>query len=938
MKKRKILNKYFITIITAFLFCFSAFAESENLDDFDYTVKRSTLDNGISLIIRENNEPKNRILLRLVVKAGSCMEDDDQKGVAHFVEHMCFNGTKNFEKSAIVDYFEKLGMKFGPEVNAYTNFEETVYMLELPADNPEILKTSLNVLRDWAVDVTFDSSEIEKERGVVVEEWRTRTKTLQGRMKSFEDPVYLRGSRYEQRPVLGDMDIIKTISRERIIDFYKKWYRPELMTVIAIGDFKTEEMQKSIEEIMGTIPASEEKIKLPEFTVPEQKEKSIDIMRDPEITVEEIYIVGPKKNVLSDMETYAYDFVIDIFNQRCRDITNSLDSKWINAKIGSFSKTNNLNLYFLQINPKNGKFIEAFKAFLDEYERFMNFGVTESEFSIMKQSYLQKAKQNYENRNKQQSGNFSANLVKHALTGQKYLSNEDYYKKYTESLEKMTPEIILDTAKKIFVDRGVQLLLFLPEKSEIPSNQEIMNIWTNYVSEAAKVPYENETEEIVLMDRPSKKGTIKEKKKIKELGATFYKFKNGVKVITKKTDFVKNEIQYYAISDGGNYLVDEQDFPSASLMSLYSSRSGCGGKTYSQLLKVAQKKRISVNYGCNTTTEYIFGNASNDNLEETLQIVNMTLREPQFEKEAWEVISEDYKRRAESFGRDKTQVFYSELNKIFYGDNVLFAPIDKKWYSMLDSEIAERVFKERFGNPADFVFIFIGDFDEKKLIDQCAYYLGTLETNDKFDEAKWLFFPFPKENKTVTVKKGNDKYGIVYLCLGCDLPEKKNNEEGFKDVTLMDQLVNYLNIRLREVIREEKSGSYDVRCSGGINGWPERSVKVQIQFNCEPERQEELRDYVIKTIEEIKAGDISDEIITKLKEGYFRSVESSLRNNNWWRSRIISEAIYQSEPIWFISDYKRIVDEWITAENLLETARRFMPTDVIVTGYLKPEK
>ena len=256
----------------------------------DSAIKQGKLDNGMTYYIRENGEPKNRIQLRLVVKAGSCMEDEDQKGLAHFIEHLCFNGTENFAKSAIVDYFETIGMQFGPEVNAYTSFEETVYKLELPADNPEILKTGLLVLHDWASAVSFDPEEIEKERGVIVEEWRLRTQGVNGRVSDKEISLLLKDSRYEKRVPIGDMDVIRNIPRERIIDFYKKWYRPENISVVAVGDIKAGVLENAIKEIMGTIAASEKETKLPSYKVPYQTQKKV------EITAEE------KKNIADLME------------------------------------------------------------------------------------------------------------------------------------------------------------------------------------------------------------------------------------------------------------------------------------------------------------------------------------------------------------------------------------------------------------------------------------------------------------------------------------------------------------------------------------------------------------------------------------------------------------------------------------------------------------
>jgi zinc protease len=322
----------------------------------DSSIKQGKLDNGMSYFIRENGEPKNRIQLRLVVKAGSCMEEDDQKGLAHFIEHLCFNGTEHFEKSAIVDYFESIGMAFGPEVNAYTSFENTVYMLELPADNPEILKKSLLVLHDWASAVTFDPEEIEKERGVIVEEWRMRNQGVQGRVSDKETALLLKDSRYAERLPIGDMDIIKSIPRDRIIDFYKKWYRPENMAVVAVGDVKSATLEAAIKEVMGSIEASDKKTKVPSFNVPLQNKKTIEIMKDKELTVVEAYVFqqNPDTEPVTTAEqirkNYALALASDIFNQRCAEKTNQPDAVWLGAGIGKFGTTNYNSVYLSKIS------------------------------------------------------------------------------------------------------------------------------------------------------------------------------------------------------------------------------------------------------------------------------------------------------------------------------------------------------------------------------------------------------------------------------------------------------------------------------------------------------------------------------------------------------------------------------------------------------------
>ena len=909
----------------------------------DSAYKQGKLDNGMSYLIRENGEPKNRIQLRLVVKTGSCMEDDDQKGLAHFIEHLCFNGTEHFEKSAIIDYFETIGMQFGPEINAETTFENTVYMLELPADNPEMLKTSLLVLHDWACAVTFDPVEIEKERGVIVEEWRARTQQVNGRLSDKILKNLFKDSRYGERITLGDMDVIRNISRERIMDYYHKWYRPENMTVVAVGDIKTGTLEKAIKEVMGTIPASENSEKLPFYNLPEKKEKELTVIRDKELNYikTEIYKVIPEYEAVKTVEQYRKDFAIgyalDTFNLRCQEITNKADSPWIQAGLFYAKITNHGIFGVAQFFPKNGMFNEAFKTYLDEYERFMNFGPTESEMQLLKQAYTQNIWANYDNRKNLSSVVFAGEMVDYILKGGTLISRDDNLKLALDIVENITAEEVLETAREFFKDRGDTMFVMSPESFEIPSDKEIKDIWNNYVGENSKVAYNEEENIDSIMSRPAAKAKIIEKKAIKELGGTQYTFENGVKIITKKTDFQNNDIQIYAGSKGGFFQLKEKDIPSARMAVEYAAQSGLAGKTYSQIHKYSATKNLNVNYGISNTEEYLTASACKENIEETLQIMYQIFTAPQFTEEAWTTIVSQYSEVAATYGAKPIQTFVEKLNEFLYGKTLWKLPRNKEFMSKLDAATAERVFRERYGNAADFTFVFVGDFDEKNLVDLCAYYLGNILTNDSKDETKYVYFPFPKSNKTLTVKKGVDNYGYVYVGFGGELPQSDDIEQKTKESVIINQMNAVLDIRLREVIREDKSGSYGVGCYAGIDGWPDRYYYVGIEFGCEPARQEELSAAVVETINDIKAGNISDELLVKVKESYSRSIETALRNNGWWINRFAAEVLYTYEPLWFTSNSQKAVD-WITKEAIIEAANKYLDTNRMVTAYLKPEK
>lgn len=907
----------------------------------DSAVKQGKLDNGMSYFIRENGEPKNRIQLRLVVKAGSCMEDEDQKGIAHFVEHMCFNGTENFEKSAIVDYFESIGMSFGPEVNAETSFEHTVYMLELPADNPEILKTSLLVLHDWACSVTFDPVEFEKERGVIIEEWRQRTQGVNWRVAMKEVGLVLKDSRYEKRLPIGDINVIKNIKLDRVVDFYKKWYRPENMAVVAVGDIKADVLDKAIKEVMGTIPTSEKETKVPSFKVPLQTEKSITILRDKELSVTEICIFQqleeskPVTTIEQIREGFISNIVMSIFNQRCHEKTSLPDAEWLTASSGMIDFTRkNYNL-MLDMVPKAGRFKEALKAFIDEYERFLKYGVTETELERVKKSMLQGLQQSYENKDKHSSINYVNSLVNYYTLGNIFTTEEDSLKISTKIINEITAEEILELTKKILADRGTMMLIIAPESADIPSEKEIVDIWKNYESEAEA--YKDDVVSETFMKKPSNKGKIIEKKALKELGGTQYTFENGVKIITKKTDFKKDSIAIYGGSKGGIYQLKEEEIPSAQISIDYSNLSGRGGITYSQYQKISTTKNLAVSIGMNNTREFFNATANKNNLEESLQLINLMFTKPQFGEDAWKTIYTQYSEIADSYGAKPMQVFSDKIDELVMGKNIYSAPFNKDYVKKMDPKIAEKVYRERFANPADFTFIFVGDFNEKELVDLCAYYFGSLKTNDKLDETKYVYFPFPKESKSIVVNKGIDDKGHIYMAFGDSLPVCDDIDEKFRENEIIHQLASLLNIRLREVIREDKSGSYGVSTNGYIDGWPERYYRVSIEFGCEPARQDELYETVIDTIKEIQKGNISDDLIEKLKETYIRTIETNMRNNYWWLNRFTAEVLFEYEPTWFTKDTGKVA-EWITKEALVEAANKYLNTDVVLKAYLKPER
>jgi len=907
---------------------------------WDAANKKGQLSNGMSYYVRKNSEPKNRITLRLAVKAGSCMEDDDQKGVAHFVEHMAFNGTEHFEKSAIVDYFEKIGMNFGADLNAYTTFEQTVYQLEVPADDPEMLETALLILKDWATAITFDQEQVDLERGVVTEEWRL-SQGLQGRVSDAQIALLMKDSRFADRLPIGDMDVIKNVSRDRVVDFYKKWYRPEFMSLVIVGDAETDVLESALKKTMGEIPASTSKLKLPKYTVPVQKDQNISFLKDPEQAYTIIQIFSqeedttPSTTVEDIRKNTARNIGDYVFNQRLNELAMTPDSVWLQAFNSSATISNFTTFYYMTVVPKDGMFTECLQKVLDEYDRFMNFGVTESEVARIKTAFLAETEQNYNNRDKTYSSIFAENIVTADITGAILVDDTEYYNLMKEIIPAITIEEINTECRNAIADRGNLMFVQSSDKTELPSKEEILKIWKNR-SNSNLSAYQDDVSDDQLMVRPAAKGKVTSKKEIAELGVNEYILENGVRILTKKTDFEADTIIVRASSKGGTYQVSDEDVPSVNAGLNYVLLSGLNGMSYNQLIKKLTALNVGMNGDVTNTQEYLQGNIKADRIEPLLQLMYLFFTTEQFTKDGWNTLMPMLKEEARGFGSQPSQVFNARINEILYGNDIRYAPFNSDYVSKINQESAKKVFKERFGNPADFTYTFVGDIDEAELIDLCSYYLGTLKTSSDREETVYKYYNFPNGKISETVKKGIDKQGYTFMAFGGDLPAEPDIEVSFKEEFILYELEDLLNIKLRESIREDKSGSYGVGVDCNIEGYPKRFHRTQIGFGCEPERGEELADEVIAQIKKIQSEPISEDDIAKLKETARRERETNLRSNSWWLGKIEAVLVFTYQPLWYASDIEKAIN-WITVENIQAAANKYLNTENYVQVFLQPE-
>ena len=904
------------------------------------------LDNGMSYYILENAYPENRISLRLAVKVGSISETDSQSGVAHLIEHMCFNGTEHFEKNSLISYAESIGMDFGAEVNAYTSFEETVYQLEVPADNPEFLDTALLIFHDWASAVTFDPEELDKERGVVTEEWRGRL-GLGGRVTDAVLPFELADSPYVDRLPIGSMDVIANITRDEVVEFYEKWYQPQNMAVVISGALDPATVEGLVKKNLGNIPAASKKNTPEKGFVPARTQKDVLIFPDPEWTYSQVQLVtldeGNKPMTTeADLRRYYLTRIVDeAMNARFSEITTDPQAPWLMAQAINYTETRSATFNGLVFVPKDGMMWDAFARVLDEVDRALLFGVTQSELDRVRDSLLAIENQWYDSAETITSQSRVSGLVNYFLSGEIFMSDSDFVEAARKLLGSITLDEVNARAQEIFEGRGMLSMIYIPEalKDQMPSKEEIIDFWETYTSAAEMTAYEDAASQTSLMDRPATKADISSKKVLAELGTTEYVLSNGVRILVKKTDFDKSIIYMSALSKGGLSLVSDAEYASALYSPLYTIYSGVGGMDINQFQKFIADKTLNFNCAIDEREEKFVGQSSPAEMELMLQVFYKVFAAPQFTDVGWSYSSLMLETQAKQYGIQPSDVWQEKISKILFGDSIRhYTSISPELVAGYNREQAERLYKERFNNIADFTFVFCGDLDEESLIELCSYYLGSLPGNPAAkEEGKYEPYSFPAGITEAVVNKGQEEKGMVFIGFGGNLPPAKNVEETYTDIALMEQLRSLVDMRLREIIREDMGGTYGVNVYSNMDGYPDRLYEFQISFGCEPAREKELTDQVIAALNTLRKELVDQSYIDKINESYRRSFEANQKNSSWWMNTINAIEVLTYMPVKAAIDPAWVTDK-TTAQAMKDLAVKYLDTSNYVAVYLEPER
>lgn len=924
-----------ISLLLLLVISLKAHADSDKPIPFDPQVIHGQLENGLHYYIRQNHKPNDRAELRLVVHAGSIQEDDDQQGLAHFVEHMAFNGTKHFKKQELIRYLESIGMKFGADANAYTSFDETVYMLTIPTDKKDILEKGMQILEDWAHSISFDQEEINKERPVIVEEWRTG-RGATARMRDQQWPILLQGSKYANRMPIGKMEVINSFKRDTLVRFYKDWYRPDLMAIIAVGDFDPPAMEKRIRDHFSNLTAPKPLRTRENYPVPPHEETRFAIATDPETPRNSAQIIY--KSDLELIQTYAdarrtevENLFFAMLNERLAERSREADPPYLGAYSGLRRFVGRTQaLAFTTIIAENGV-EKGLSAVLEEARRAELYGFTEPELVRTKADLLRNEENLYENRDKTESSEYAANLIQSFLYNEPMSSVDWDYDYIKTALPDIHLAEINDLSHSGLSGKNRVVLVNAPQKEgiSVPSEASLAALLETAKSADVK-PYQEDVPQEPLVKEPPHAATIVSESKVAEMDITDWKLSNGVRVILKPTDFKNDEIQFSAWSPGGSSLEPDSDATSANYADDLADISGAGAFDEIQLAKVLAGKIASVSPYIGFYYEGMQGNSAPRDLETALQLVYLEFTAPRMDDKAFASFLSKQTAALQNRNLQPETRFRDELSRVISQDNIRTRPPSVDLLKELNEERAFQIYKDRFADASDFTFEFVGNFDVAKVKPLILTYLGGLPDLERHETWKDLKILPPDGVVQKEYRFGSEPKAAVNIYFHGPF------EWNIENRLYLRAMCDYLNRRLRKSLREDMGGVYGVSVSQSATHVPEQRYQITIRFGCAPDRVKELVSQVFYEIESLKQNGADPEDVMNVRQAMLRQHEVDLKDNGYWLWILESSAI-DGEDVRDVLHFEDRLKK-VSPNMIQHAAKMYLSTDSYIKAILLPEK
>jgi zinc protease len=893
------------------------------------------LPNGLKYYVLRNTVPAGRAEMRLVVNAGSVLEDDDQRGLAHLIEHMAFNGTHDFQKQDLIKYLESIGMRFGADVNAYTDFDETVYQLTLPTDKTEYLDRGLQIMEGWAHGIVFDPVEVDKERGVVIEEWRLG-RGAGARLQDKEFPVVFQGSRYAERLPIGLVPTLQKAPIAALQRFYHDWYRPDLMAVVAVGDFDPKQVETLIRDRFSKLqnPPDERPRQL--FPVPEHKETLFAIATDPEQTDTTVALYSKHPRRRQDRYGDYRQSIVEVLyhgmlTARLSEIAQRPDPPflWASSSSGALVRSSEVTLE--QAGVREGETERGLQALLTEVERVHQHGFTPGELERAKMEWLRGYEQAYQERDKQESRPYAEEYIR------VFLEDEPTPGIAAERalVMRFLPEIRLDEVNRLageWLDGDNRVVVVsAPGKPGSPPPPERARLEAVFQSVvASKIdPYVDRVVAGPLVPQPPKPGTIVSESRIPELGVTEWRLSNGVRVMLKPTDFKNDQVLLSGYSPGGHSLVSDRDYPSALVAAPMVGEGGVGSFDSVTLEKALAGKTVQLSPFITQLEEGIEGGSSAKDLDTLLQLTYLTIAEPRKDDTAFRSFLAKMRALAQNRLADPDEVFSDRMTQALTQNHPRWQPLTPELIDRVDPEAAWRIYRERFADAGDFTFLVVGSFQPEQVKPLVLTWLGGLPSQGRKETWRDIGTRTPDKVVKVDVRKGLEPKSQVQIAFTGEVPFSR---EARHDINALGEA---LQLRLHEVLREDLGAVYGVQVEGDLTHRPRDRYQITIGFGCAPDKVDTLVQAVFKEIESVQKDGVSQTIVDEVRETERRERQVGQKTNEFW---VAALELYDTEG----QDPREILqfDQLLNRVNsfrLREAAKRYLSEQRYVLGVLEPE-
>jgi len=900
----------------------------------DPQVRVGKLPNGVRYYVRRNGLPKQRAELRLVVNAGSVLEDDDQRGLAHLVEHMAFNGTSHFAKKELVDYLESIGMRFGADVNAHTGFDETVYELTLPTDTASVLVKGVQILEDWAHNVSFDQQEIDRERGVVVEEWRLG-RGAGARMRDKEFPVLFQGSRYADRLPIGDKNIIEHATRDQIVRFYKDWYRPDLMTVVAVGDFDPAQMVARITKHFSALKPAVSARPRTAYPVPDHDSTLIAIATDTEATSSSaaVYYKQPVRSerTVGDYRRQLIEQLYNgMLNSRLSELTQKPNPPFLGASSSQGRLVRTKEAYVLGAGVQNGGIERGLGALLTEAERVDRFGFTGGELDREKRDMLRGLQQSYDERDKTNSSLLAEEYVRAATEGEAIPGIPYEYRLAKQLLPGITLKETNQLARAWITDRNRVILVDAPQKDSVhvPDRNGVLAVFDS-VRKSQITAYRDSLADAPLVANPPAAGTIASTKVIPEIGVTEWTLSNGIRVLLKPTDFKNDELLVRGYGSGGTSLAPDSDLVAATTAATVVRSGGAGPFNLVDLQKKLAGRAVGAGPYISDLEEGIVGGGSPRDADALFQLMYLYIAAPREDSSAYMAYQSRVKESVANRGSNPQAVFQDTILVTMAQHNPRARPATSALYDEMNLRKSLSFYRQRFADVGDFTVIIVGSFTLDGIKPLVLQYLGGLPSSTRRDDWRDVGIHYPEGVITRTVSRGVEPKAQTQLIFHGLIDYTREN------VFALGSLAEVMTIRLRETLREDMGGTYGVSVQASPSKYPRPEYELRIGFGSAPERTDELTKATLAVIDSLKASGATSKELAKVKETDLRERETNLRQNGYWLSALYSYDRNGWDPR-NITKYESMVGA-LTSNAIRDAARKYLDTGNYARFTLVPE-